>query len=173
MNQLARRTALMGALALALPGVSPAFARPKKGKAEEPPDDRPAVTFAGFRMFPDGRSQIWVHITGKPEVTPKHDDGSETYTLHGVKLLVRNNQNPLLTEYFHSAVVSARLRRAGKDVQLRIKTRKGTGKSTHKFHPLKDGAVSLQIVFPKAPPAAPSPEPAPRPEPKPDADADE
>jgi hypothetical protein len=170
MKPLPRRTVLAWTALSVLPWARPAAAKKRK-KAEpdepEPEDHRPGVTFAGFRMLSGGKCQIWVHVTGEPSITSKHSDGAEVYTLHDAKLLVRNNQNPLITEFFQTAVLSANLKRSGRDVELRVKLRKGTGKSQHRIRKLKAGAVSVQIEFPKAPPQQPSPTPQPGPEPKP------
>lgn len=67
------------------------------------------VSFAGFRTLPDGRSVVYIELSGPIAVQAKKSGDTITYTLLETRVPIRNNQNPLLTNDFPSSVVSAAL----------------------------------------------------------------
>jgi hypothetical protein len=89
---------------------APALALPKRGKkrAPEPAETGVNVTYTGFRMLKDGRSLLYVELTGKVPVSVQKHGKQVTYVLDGAHVGVRNNQNPLLTSGFASVLESAR-----------------------------------------------------------------
>lgn len=84
-----------------------------------------SVTFAGFRGMPDGRSVVYIELTGPIAFEVRKSHGTITYTLVDTQVPIRNNQNPLITNDFPSSVMSAVLSsdKKSKDAYLILKLR--------------------------------------------------
>jgi hypothetical protein len=105
------------------------------------------VTFPGFRLLPEGRSRIYVELTRPVTFAERRNEKSLVYTLHGTRVLVRNNKNALITTHFATPVARARLISVGPDVELVIDLRKAVG-ATPKIVPGDNGTARLEIDFP-------------------------
>lgn len=68
-----------------------------------------SVSFAGFRTLGDGRSVVYIELTGPVAVEVTKSKNSITYRLLDTQVPIKNNQNPLLTSDFPSSIVSAKL----------------------------------------------------------------
>lgn len=68
-----------------------------------------AVSFAGFRPLGDGRSVVYIELTGPVAVAVQREKGTITYRMLDTTIPSKNNQNPLLTSDFPSSIVSAKL----------------------------------------------------------------
>ena len=113
---------------------------------------RPMVTFTGFHVFADGSARIWVRLTRGVPVEERAAKGTVTYVLRGARVPGRNNKNPLLTSYFASSVMSARLIPTKHDTELVI-TLKEAVSPKHRVVERPDGTASVQVDLP-APAAA-------------------
>lgn len=147
------RTMLLPAVLLGVcvsaPDVS---ARPKRHHKPPPvtqSDHARAVTYVGFYVFRDGSSRIFVNLTSDAPVEVKAHGKVVEYLLKDTQVLVPNNKNPLITDYFGSPVVSAQLVPTKDGAVLRIELRQAL-KTTHEMHKHVDGAATLYINFPKS-----------------------
>ncbi len=80
----------------------------------------PTATWVGFRKVAEDSALIYVNLT---ETVPVATDVSGlrlVYTLKGVRIVSKNNGNPLLAQHFGSVVKNAQMRARGKDVELVI-----------------------------------------------------
>lgn len=126
---------------------------------------RPQVTFTGFHVFDDGSSRIWVRLTHTVDVQEKLSKGTAVYVLKGALVPGKNNKNPLVTTYFDSAVMKAKLVQNKKDAEL-VVTLKQEVTPKHRVVSRPDGTSSVQIDFPPPPvKQPPPPDPVP-PQPK-------
>jgi hypothetical protein len=123
------------------------------------PSGEAAVTFAGFHVFDDGTSRIFVKITKDVPVEAKRQGKQVDFLLRGAKVVVKNNKNPLITKEFVSPVMVARLVSEKEGVVLRVELREAVT-PTHRVSRHPDGSVTLHIDFPaqgtrktEAPPA--------------------
>ncbi len=106
-----RRRLFASLAALALASVaSPGSVSAAPRRAGSAPPDGPNVTYTGFRMLPDGRSLLFVELTGKVPVSEQRQGRTVTYLLEGAHVAARNNRNPLLTAGFATVLESARWR---------------------------------------------------------------
>jgi hypothetical protein len=139
-----------------------------------PPGEGADVTVSGFHAFDDGTSRITVELTSTVTVDANVTGRRAEYLLHGARIPIRNNKNPLLTEHFAAVVVSARLIPEGEgkkgrkkheptrsDVRLVVEMREAA-KPQHRLVRNADGTATLVVDFPKptkppAPPADPVP----------------
>ena len=161
----------------------PAFPEPtatvQTSSVKAPPGgvaDGADVTFAGFHVFEDGTSRLYVQLTSSVVVDANVVGKKAEYLLHGARIPIRNNKNPLFTQHFVTQVVSARLVPVGQDpkgrrkhqakpsdVRLVVEMREDA-KPQHRVVRNADGSATLVVDFPKPvkPPAAPA-DPVPRP----------
>ncbi len=109
----------------------------------------PQATYPGFRMKKDGTSEVWVQISQKVTVTPSIAAGHATFVLTGVEVGVRNNRNPLITEYFDTPLAQARLRRDKAGAQLVLVLREAV-QPTQRIVDGPAGTMILYIDLPKA-----------------------
>jgi len=116
------------------------------------------VTFAGFRTLPDGRSVVYIELTGPIAVEVSKSPGMVSYTLLQTKVPIRNNKNPLLTNDFPSSILSATLvaDKKAKAARLVLKLRDAV-EPKHRLVK-RNGGAALEIELP-----APAPTPAPGP----------
>jgi hypothetical protein len=124
------------------------------------PPGEAAVTFAGFHVFDDGTSRIFVKITKDVPVEAKRDGKQVDFLLRGAKVVAKNNKNPLITKEFVSPVMVARLLSEKEGVVLRVELREAVA-PTHRVSRHPDGSITLHIDFPaqgarktEAPPAS-------------------
>jgi hypothetical protein len=109
----------------------------------------PLATYPGFRMLKDGRSEVWVQISKKVTVTPSVAAGHATFVLSGVDVGIRNNTNPLVTEYFDTPLSRARLKRSDGGAQLVLELREAVS-PTHRVVDGPAGTMILYVQLPKA-----------------------
>lgn len=162
-------------LGLLLSGVAGghAFAPPDETVPLARGDARSQVTFTGFHVFEDGSSRIWVRLTQAVNVDEKRSKGKVTYVLRGARVPGRNNKNPLITTYFDSAVMNARLIPTKHDAEL-VVTLKQEVDPKHRVVTRPDGTSSVQIDFPPPPvKTPPPPDPVPPPPKEPPAEKPE
>lgn len=140
-----------GALLVASAGLaSPAVLAGSRAFALTAAEERPVVTFAGFHVFDDGSSRIFVKLTGKVPVEEKRGKEGVEYVLVGARIGAKNNKNPLPTEYFSASVLSVRLAADGDDVVLTLVLKKGVTPS-HKVVQHADGTMTLNVDLPRLP----------------------
>jgi hypothetical protein len=108
----------------------------------------PTATWVGFRVTGPKSSAVYVHLTDVVQVKNTKHELTLTFTLKNTQIQVKNNQNPLLTSHFETVVQSARLKPAGKDVQLIIVLKK-EATMTSKVVQESDGIV-LYVEFSEA-----------------------
>ena len=113
-----------------------------------------AVTFAGFHVFDDGTSPIFVKVTSEVPVEVKRKGKQVEYLLRGAKVVVKNNKNPLITKDFVSPVMVARLVPEKEGVVLHVELREVVT-PTHRVSRHPDGSITLHVDFP--PKATPEP----------------
>jgi OOP family OmpA-OmpF porin len=134
--------------------------------------DGAAVTFSGFHVFPDGTSRIYVQLTSSVAVDANVTGKKAEYLLHGARIPIRNNKNPLSAEHFVAEVVNARLVPTGQEAKGRKKQKAKTSdvrlvvemrdaaKPQHRLVRNADGTATLVVDFPKpTKPPAPPPDP--------------
>ncbi|HEY0468056.1 MAG TPA: transporter [Polyangiaceae bacterium] len=107
-----------------------------------------SVSFAGFRTLSDGRSVVYIELTGPVAVEVTKSQGTITYRLLDTQVPIKNNQNPLLTSDFPSSIVSAKLAfdKKTKSASLVLKLR-------DEFEPKlrqvkRSGGAALEIELP-------------------------
>lgn len=141
---------------------SPAPRKPTKAHRRVAHVAGPSVVFPGFSMLPDGGSRVFIQLSDSVPIEERKSDRQIIYVLKGAHLNLRNNRNALVTVHFNTPVASARLREAGRDLQLAIELRAASS-PTFKIEPAKEGkGATLNIDFPKGEfvtDAAPPPEP--------------
>jgi hypothetical protein len=109
----------------------------------------PLATYPGFRMLPNGGSQIWVHVSKKVDVKVKKARGRVTYVLQGVNVGVKNNTNPLVTLHFNTPVSQARLLPSRDGALLVLELRENV-EPAHQVSAGRGGMMTLQITLPPA-----------------------
>ncbi len=111
--------------------------------------DAAVVTFAGFRSQPNGGASLHVELTRAVPVEVVRKNRRVEYVLHNATVPYDNNQNPLATQHFSSAVVGAQLLpdRKKKVVRLVIELRMPV-EPEHHIIQHAGGAASVKIVFP-------------------------
>ncbi len=118
-----------------------------------------AITYAGFQMFDDGTSRVYVQLTEPVAVEETLKGATAEYRLVGATIPARNNENPLLAEHFAAEVRSARLLPEGKRKGRGKKKRGGSARlvvemreAAHPEHRMiqnADGTATLVVDFPK------------------------
>lgn len=199
---------LLGAVGITLVFVSMALAQDNTayegvvpGKAEQPahllgkPGETPVrVTWPGFQMLPDGRSRIFIQMTGLVSHQVSRTNRRVDVRLKNAKLPGSNNKRRLITRYFNTPVLETRLRARKGDVVVSLQLREAiepvvsseTGPSGYRFlyltFPAGKYVENAQTLPPAPVPAAATPAPststpkpsAPKPvsRPKPELDAE-
>jgi hypothetical protein len=136
-------------------------------------DGRAAVTFAGFHVFENGTSRLYVKLTRAVPVQPTLAGKRAEYLLVGAMIPIRNNKNPLITRHFVAEVVTAQLVPEGEgkgrakgrasgsrsgDARLIVEMREAVTPE-HRVVRNADGTAMLVVDFPKLKrPPAPEPE---------------
>jgi hypothetical protein len=121
----------------------------RRAKRKKIDPNAPLATYPGFRMLKDGRSEVWVQISKKVSVTPSVAAGHATFVLSGVDVGIRNNTNPLVTEYFDTPLARARLKRDGNGAQLVLELREAVSPK-HRIVDGPAGTMTLYVELPKA-----------------------
>lgn len=151
---------LLAAALLALPGATAAAKRRAAPETEAADAGLANVTFTGFRLLDDGRSLVYVELTGKVTVNVEKRGNVVVYRLDGARVGLKNNKNPLITTRFASILDSARW-----VVKDQAKKKKGAAETSPHVellltlreaatptHVLRDGkaGVVLEITLPKS-----------------------
>ena len=119
---------------------------PLAKKAAGKGDRRPAVTFAGFHLFDNGGSRIFVNLTKAVTVDVRRNKRKVEYVLRGARVAIRHGDLP--TEYFTSPVVSARIAAEGPDAVMRVLLREPV-EPKHRVVRHADGMATLYVDFPR------------------------
>ena len=151
MKSIAARRIGIWVTALGIAGgmavATPSLARGRHRHHEEAgTPGRPAVTYAGFHVFDNGSSRVFVNVTAQVPVEITQKDSAVQVTLKGIRIGSRNNKHPLLTSHFVSSVQSARLVPNADDVDLLIQSREKT-KAEHRVVTRPDGTATLEVDF--------------------------
>jgi hypothetical protein len=108
--------------------------------------EAPVATYPGFRILPDGRTQVFVDLSRSATVKERRDGSTLTYVLRGARILARNNTNPLITTHFSTPVDRARLVRAGDDIDFVVDLRTDAGAS-YEVVASEQGGARLEVTF--------------------------
>jgi hypothetical protein len=111
------------------------------------------VSFTGFRSLGDGRSVVYVELSGMIAVEVRKVHGAVVYTLKDTKVPLRTNRYPLVTSEFPSALASVALvadkaDKKAKSARLVLKLRSDV-EPEHRLVKQGAGAV-LEIELPAA-----------------------
>ncbi len=118
----------------------------------------PIATFPGFRMLPDGRSQVFVSISKSVDVQVRRSAGRVVYVLGGSVVAIRNNTNALVTTWFKTPLARARLSRARGGAELVLELRQAV-EPTFRIATLPGGWITLEVTLPAPTPAAATAQP--------------
>lgn len=102
----------------------------------------------GFETLADGSTRLFVDLSKPAAYDTKQGPSAITYVLKGVRVDLRNNQNPLVTVHFNTPVASARLVPHGRDLWFVVDLRASV-QPTATMDADKSGAATLRIAFPK------------------------
>ncbi len=69
----------------------------------------PLATYPGFRVLPNGVSELVLRVSKKVDVRMQKSNGRVAFVLPSVQVGVRNNTNPLITTHFETPLARARL----------------------------------------------------------------
>jgi hypothetical protein len=116
----------------------------------------PIATYPGFRILPDGRTQVFVDLSRSATVQERRVGPTLTYVLRGARIMARNNTNPLITTHFSTPVDRARLVRAGDDLDFVVDLRTDAG-AIYEVVASEEGGARLEVTFPSGqyPPGKP------------------
>lgn len=151
-------TALAAIACSVILGAEPALAESGSARASAAAEDEGAkelaveVIFTGYVRRADKGASIFVRMTGEVPVEADRAGQRLTYRLSGAKLGVRNNANPLPTEYFGPPVSNVALvpSSAGVDLVIDLSAASKEGAPTHRF---VTGGRSATLVV-ELPPAS-------------------
>ncbi|HEY6556479.1 MAG TPA: hypothetical protein VI072_04370 [Polyangiaceae bacterium] len=124
-------------------------AAPAKRK-RRPAVSGPLATYPGFRVLPNGVSELVLRVSKRIDVRMQKANGRVAFVLPSVQVGVRNNTNPLITTHFDTPLARARLIEHKDGAELVLELREAV---VPKFS-VRDapgGAISLLITLP--PPA--------------------
>jgi hypothetical protein len=138
------------------PAAKPSKAAPRKqaatkargkNKAKKPrASGGPIAMSPGFAMLQGGKSRIFVEVSKKVDVTEHKVQGRVIYRIKGASVPLRNNRLPLLTGFFPTPVMEARLVEQDNDVALVIDLRQASDVE-HRIVESESGMV-VQVDFP-------------------------
>ncbi len=106
----------------------------------------PHAAFPSFAMVDTQRSRLTVQLSSVVQVEEKKAAGTVTYVIKGAHVARYNDTHALVAVHFNTPMTVARLRNAGKDVELRVDLRAAVT-PTFAVAPTKTGAT-LTIDFP-------------------------
>lgn len=107
----------------------------------------PIATFPGFRMLPDGRSQVWVNLSKRVSVEARRAPGRVVYVLSGARVTIRNNTHPLVTTYFNTPLDRARLVPTKSAAELVLELRERV-EPTYRLANGPGGTSVLEVTLP-------------------------
>lgn len=110
----------------------------------------PLATYPGFRVLPNGVSELVLRVSKKIDVRMQKTNGRVAFALPSVQVGVRNNTNPLITTHFDTPLARARLIEHKEGAELVLELREAVV-PTFKVSEAPGGAISLLITLP--PPA--------------------
>ena len=110
--------------------------------------DAPQATFPGFRMLPDGTSQIWVTLSKKASVEEHAVAGRVTYVIAGAWVPTWNNTHPLVTTHFNTPLTRARLVPAKEGVELVVELRE-EAKPAQTVEDGPRGTMVVKVTLPR------------------------
>jgi hypothetical protein len=128
--------------------------KPAKGKSHHTykkkklDPNAPIATYPGFRMLPDGSSQVWVRVNRKVSVTSAATSGLPTFVLMGAVVPTHNNTNPLVTTWFETPLARARLKNDAAGAQLTLELREQVSVK-HRVVDGPGGSMLLYVDLPK------------------------
>jgi hypothetical protein len=99
-------------------------------------------------MLPDGGSRLFVEITRTVAVEERRTPRVLTYVLKGAHVVLRNNENALVTLNFNTPVTRARLSPSRGDLLFSVDLRADASPSWQVVTD-SDGSATLQIDFAK------------------------
>jgi hypothetical protein len=152
-----RARVLWSSLGLSVALSAPLAAKPKPPRAAPA---GPVITYVGLRVAADGGATIYADLSGKPDVEALKPTGSELrYRLNDARVVFQNNTNPLLAQYFGSAVESARMVPEKGAVVLVIKLRTRGVQPSHRVvaHPGGTSTFLVEVPGPTAKPTSDRP----------------
>ncbi|HMJ13337.1 MAG TPA: hypothetical protein VK524_18075 [Polyangiaceae bacterium] len=111
------------------------------------PAHGPLATYPGFRVLPNGTSELVLRVSKKVNVQMQRADGRVAFVLPSVQVGVRNNTNPLITTHFDTPLARARLVEHEQGAELVLELREAV---VPKFSISEGpgGAISLLITLP-------------------------
>lgn len=136
--------ALCPSLAQARPAAERPAAASERG-AKHDGERRVLVTFIGYRRLAVDTDQVYVELTESAEVQKTRTGRTLEFTIHGAKVVRRNNKNPLVASQFDSVVESARLVQSGKSVRLVIRLRAAAEPQTRVVP--RSGGATLEVTL--------------------------
>lgn len=118
------------------------------------PGTRPArVTWPGFQMLPDGRSEVFIQTTVPVTYALLRKGKRIELRLVDTKLPGRNNKRRLITKYFQTPVLETRLKKHGRDV-IAISMLRDAVDPVVSAETAKTGYYFIHLTFPPQPQAA-------------------
>jgi len=109
--------------------------------------DASIATFPGFRLLPDGQTQLYVELSRPCAVNERRQGGTLIYVLRGARVVAKNNKNALITTHFSTPMDRARLRSAGEDLEVVIDLRADVS-AVYEVVLSEGGTARLQVTFP-------------------------
>ncbi len=119
----------------------------KEAAPTKPAGSVVVVTMPGFRVFSDGSSRVYVHVSGRAKIVEKKDKGKLRYHLSGVTVPERVNRMALPTGHFGTPVAKAFVTQVEGGADLVIVLRE-TVKGVVRLKKRGRGVV-LSVDFPK------------------------
>lgn len=107
----------------------------------------PTATLPGFRMLSNGRSRVFLEVSGDVPMTEAHAPGKLRYRFAGVRVPERVNRMPLLTLHFPTPVARVQLNQVGADAVLVIELRGAVNPEVRVER--RDGAMVVSADFPR------------------------
>ncbi len=107
------------------------------------------ATFPGFRMLPDGSSEVSVWLSKKVKVDIHKQERSVTLVLSDTYVRWRNNTYPLITTHFNTPLGSARLKRGKHGETLLIIQLRETADVKSRLEVGPRGTAILKVAIPR------------------------
>lgn len=98
-------------------------AAPAKRKRRAAAKGGPLATYPGFRVLPNGASELVLRVSKKVDVRMQKANGRVAFVLPSVHVGIRNNTNPLITTHFDTPLARAQLveHKDGTDLVLELR----------------------------------------------------
>jgi hypothetical protein len=127
----------------------PARARQPARRKRAVSVQQPLATYPGFRVLPNGTSELVLRISKKVAVEMRKANGRVVFALPGVQVGVRNNTNPLITTHFDTPLSRARLSQDKQGAELQLDLREAVVPA-FKVMESAGGGISVLITLPRA-----------------------